>query len=209
MTNLKELQKVVDFLGVGETPQKADVIFVYGHFEDKIAHKAADLFKEGYAPKILIAGRKTRHIPEEFATEAQYFKSLIMQAGVPEDAIILEEKSTNTLEDTVFGMRTLQEQGIEPRKVILCAHVHLLRRAKATFKQHFPTVETFAVPYEIHDLEDEFWIQDRISRMLLEFDRMKEFAEKGDIAHVDVPKEIKEAAQNVKENLPEPPTTQL
>jgi len=209
MTNLKELETIVSFLGVGDTPQKVDVIFVYGHYRPIIAEHAANLYKQGLAPYILISGQKTRYLNDSFENEAQFFKKICMDNGVPESAIILEEKSQNTLEDTVFGIETLRAHGIAAQTVILCAYVPLLRRAKATFAKQFPEIATFAVPYEITDLENTFWLQDRLLRMLLEFDRLQDFAEKGDIAPTEVPENVKEAAEHVRANLPEPPKTTI
>jgi len=209
MTNLKELETVVSYLSVGDIPQKADAIFVFGHFLREVPLHAAELYKQGFAPTVLIAGRKTRYIPEDVENEAQYFKEIMIAHGVPEEAVVLNEQSTNTLEDTVMGMQTLSQKGITPKKVLLVAYVPLLRRAKATFAKQFPEVEALAIPYEIKDLEDEFWLQDRILRMLLELDRLTEFAEKGDIAPTQIPEEVLVAAQHIKENLPKPPTTSL
>jgi uncharacterized SAM-binding protein YcdF (DUF218 family) len=209
MTNLKELQTVVSFLGVGNKPERADVLFVFGHYMPVIATHAAKLYADGYAKTIVIAGRKTRYIPDDVANEAQYFKQIMLAQGVPESVIILEERSMNTLEDVQRGMGTLATHGIVPKRVLLVAYVPLLRRAKATFAKHFPHVETIAVPYEITDLEDAFWLQDRLLRMLLEFDRLKQFSEKGDIAPTIVPPDVLLAAAHIKENLPQPKTTQL
>ncbi|MEY2640779.1 MAG: hypothetical protein RL150_172 [Candidatus Parcubacteria bacterium] len=209
MTNLKELETVVSYLGVGDTPQPADVIFVVGHYLKEVPYHAAELFKAGIAPTVLITGRKTRYIPADVPNEAQYFKQLMVEQGVSEEAIVLEEQSVNTLEDVQMGMETLRAHGIAPSRIVLVAYTPLLRRAKATFAKQFPEVEVLAVPYPITDLEDAFWLQDRLTRMLLEFDRLTEFAEKGDIAHVDVPANVLEAAAHIKANLPKPPTTQL
>jgi uncharacterized SAM-binding protein YcdF (DUF218 family) len=209
MTNLKELETVVSYLGVGDTPQPADVIFVFGHYMRDIPLHAVELYKQGLAPTVLIAGRKTRYIPEDVENEAQYFKEIIVAHGVPETAVILEERSVNTLEDVVCGMQTLASKGITPKRVILVAYAPLLRRAKATFAKQFPTVEALAVPYKIADLEDTFWLQDRLTRMLLELDRLKQFADKGDIAPSEIPADVLTAAAHIKENLPKPPTTQL
>jgi len=209
MTNLKELETVVSYLSVGDIPQKADAIFVFGHFLREVPLHASELYKQGFAPTVLIAGRKTRYIPEDVENEAQYFKEIMIAHGVPEESVVLNEQSTNTLEDTVMGMQTLAQKGITPKKVLLVAYAPLLRRAKATFAKQFPEVEALAIPYEIKDLEDEFWLQDRILRMLLELDRLTEFAEKGDIAPTQIPEEVLVAAQHIKENLPTPPTTSL
>ena len=53
MDFLPPLQILWDYLGMHQTPEKADVIVGFGNFNDNIARRAAELYLQGYAPKIL------------------------------------------------------------------------------------------------------------------------------------------------------------
>ena len=119
MDYLKPLQVIWDYLCLHRQPQKADVIVGFGNFNTDIARRAAELYLQGYAPKVLFTGGLGRNteglLPEP---EAVRFARVAMECGVPEKDILLEEKSTNTKENIDFTRDLLQQQGI--------AHNHIL-----------------------------------------------------------------------------------
>ena len=63
MDFLQPLQVIWDYLGMHQEPQKADCIVGFGNFNDNIARRAAQLYHQGYADRILFTGglgRNTR-----------------------------------------------------------------------------------------------------------------------------------------------------
>ena len=96
-----------------QEPQKADVIVGFGNFNTDIAARAAELYLQGYAPKVLFTGGLGRNtegmLPEP---EAVRFAKVAMECGVPEADIILEDKSRNTKENIEFTRTLLEEMGI-------------------------------------------------------------------------------------------------
>ena len=100
MNYLPHLQVIWDYLCLHQQPAKADVIVGFGNFNTDIARRAAELYHQGYAPKILFTGGLGRNteglLPEP---EAVRFAKVAMECGVPEADIILEDKSTNTKEN--------------------------------------------------------------------------------------------------------------
>lgn len=125
---LKPLQVIWDYLGLHQAPQKADVIVGFGNFNDNIARRAAELYHQGYAPKILFTGGLGRNtlgmLPE---TEAARFARVAIECGVPEADIIKEDESTNTAENIIFTQRLLEELGI-PHDRILGVHQPFMER---------------------------------------------------------------------------------
>ena len=125
---LKPLQVIWDYLGLHQAPQKADVIVGFGNFNDNIARRAAELYHQGYAPKILFTGGLGRNtlglLPE---TEAARFARVAMACGVRSEDIIREDKSTNTAENIIFTRRLLEELGI-PHDRILGVHQPFMER---------------------------------------------------------------------------------
>ncbi|MEI7742012.1 MAG: YdcF family protein [bacterium] len=201
-----DLQKIVDFLceGVSESElPKADAIFVFGNHRPFPAEQAARLYKLGAAPKIVISGNRPLNpnplftIPKEFSCEADYYASIIENAGVPRSALILERQATNTLENIQFGMRECRRLGFEPRKLILIAIPQLLRRSIATFKRQFPEVECVGNRFE---LPTSAFTEATVKRMLGEFERYIEYAAKGDMMPVVVPSDVAAAVSRVKQN---------
>ena len=51
------LKQIEDFMFIENKPEKADVIFVPGNGYPQMAEKAAELYRNGFAPKILPSGR--------------------------------------------------------------------------------------------------------------------------------------------------------
>ena len=125
---LKPLQVIWDYLGLHQTPEKADVIVGFGNFNDNIARRAAELYHQGLAPKILFTGGLGRNtmglLPE---SEAARFARVAMECGVPEEDIIKEDKSTNTAENILFTRRLLEELEI-PHERILGVHQPFMER---------------------------------------------------------------------------------
>ena len=128
MDFLKPLQVIWDYLCLNEPLEKADCIVGFGNFNTDIARRAAQLYHEGWAPKILFTGGLGRNteglLPEP---EAVRFAKVAIECGVPEEDIILEEKSTNTKENIEFTRQKLESLGI-PHDRILGVHQPFMER---------------------------------------------------------------------------------
>lgn len=145
MEYLKPLQVIWDYLSMHQEPVKADVIVGFGNFNTDIARRAAELYHQGYAPKILFTGGLGRNtdgmLPE---SEAIRFAKEAMACGVPEEDIILEDKSRNTKENIYFTRALLEERDI-PHSHILGVHQPFMeRRIMAAMGVYWPE-QSFAV----------------------------------------------------------------
>ena len=128
MEFMEPLQVLWDYLGMHQEPRKADCIVGFGNFNTNIARRAAELYHQGYAPRILFTGglgRNTQHLFTE--PEAVRFQKVAMACGVPEEAIILEDRSTNTKENIEFMRQLFREQGI-PHDHVLGVHQPFMER---------------------------------------------------------------------------------
>jgi uncharacterized SAM-binding protein YcdF (DUF218 family) len=74
----------------------------------RAAH-AAWLYRQGYADLIAVTGGPPPGLP----SEAQVTRDLIMAAGVPGDAIVMEEVSESTVENLVYIMPVLTVREVE------------------------------------------------------------------------------------------------
>ena len=139
MNYLPHLQVIWDYLCLHQVPEKADVIVGFGNFNTDIARRAAELYHQGFAPKILFTGGLGRNteglLPEP---EAVRFARVAMACGVPEADIILEDKSTNTKENILFTREKLEALGI-PHGHILGVHQPFMeRRISAAMGVYWP-----------------------------------------------------------------------
>ena len=198
MEYLKPLQVIWDYLRLGEEPQKADCIVGFGNFNVNIARRAAELYHQGYAGKILFTGGLGRNtlgmLPEP---EAVRFAKVAMECGVPESALILEDKSTNTAENIRFTHDLLAKLGL-PHDHLLGVHQPFMeRRIKAAFGVYWPQVKfTVTSPQvTIPEYLEAAKVQGVTERASIEvivgdFQRMELYAQKG----WQLPQEIPDSA---------------
>ena len=128
MDYLQPLQVIWEYLGMHQQLRKADVIVGFGNFNTDIARRAAQLYLQGYAPKVLFTGGLGRNTDGLFAEpEAVKFARVAMECGVPETDILLEDRSANTKENIDFTRELLQSQNI-PHGHILGVHQPFMER---------------------------------------------------------------------------------
>ena len=128
MDYLQPLQVIWEYLGMHQQLRKADVIVGFGNFNTDIARRAAQLYLQGYAPKVLFTGGLGRNTDGLFAEpEAVKFARVAMECGVPETDILLEDRSANTKENIDFTRELLESQNI-PHGHILGVHQPFMER---------------------------------------------------------------------------------
>ena len=139
---MKPLQVIWDYLCLREPLQKADCIVGFGNFNTDIARRAAQLYHEGYASKVLFTGglgRNTEGLLTE--PEAVRFAKVALECGVPEEDVILEDRSTNTKENILFTREKLQALNL-PHGSILGVHQPFMeRRIKAAMGVYWPELD--------------------------------------------------------------------
>ena len=122
------------FLATEHPLQKADAIFVFAGSLAERPLEAADLFREGFAPKIVVTratieqatlqlGKRGVRIPTQFDLN----KEVLLQLGVPATALVTP---TFIHDNTGEEARTLRELALEQkwRTVILVSSKYHLRR---------------------------------------------------------------------------------
>ena len=136
------VQPLWDYLAVTETPRTADVIFVFGSRDLAVPERAAELYHEGHAPRVLATdsyGRMTRGIFPK--PEALVFQDHLIEAGVPPSAILTEPAATNTLENVRLGIETLRRAGRMPASALLVAKGFVMRRCVRPFHNNLTAFE--------------------------------------------------------------------
>ncbi|UPK72736.1 YdcF family protein [Chitinophaga filiformis] len=134
-------QKLWDYLCLHQDIKVSDCILVLGSHDTSVAERAADIFLEGFAPLVVFSGGFGYLTQDSWkVSEAETFAEIAIKKGVPESAIILERKSTNTGENVIFSMQLLKERHISPSSFILVHKPYMERRTYATFRNHFKEV---------------------------------------------------------------------
>lgn len=137
--------QVIVVLGGGVSPPGPGE--VYPNLEsgaDRVWH-AARLFHAGKAPIVLLSGGSD---PDHSAfSEAEAMRRLILDLGVAEDAIILEERSRNTTQNATYSAELLAGMGMT-RGLLVTSALHM-PRAKALFEAQELDVTPVATDHEV------------------------------------------------------------
>lgn len=138
----KPLQVIWDYLRLGQTLRPADCIVGFGNFNTDIARRAAELYHQGYAPKILFTGGLGRNteglLPEP---EAVRFAHVAMECGVPEADILIESHSSNTKENILFTRQLLEKNKLPHRHILGVHQPFMERRITAAMGVYWPEVK--------------------------------------------------------------------
>ena len=200
MNYLPLLQVIWDYLCLNQKLENADCIVGFGNFNTDIARRTAELYHEGYAPKVLFTGGLGRNteglLPEP---EAIRFARVAMDCGVPEEDILIEDKSANTKENIEFTRSLLKQRGI-PSDHILGVHQPFMeRRITAAMGVYWPEVKfsvtspRVTIPEYLARAKDQGISENAsVSVIVGDFQRMDLYAKKG----YQLPQHIPEKAWN-------------
>jgi len=115
--------------GVVEAPILPRVDIEFNDAIDRV-YKAAELFRAGKAPYVIVTGGN-QPWSESGTAEAELIREVLMEWGVPEDAIFLEGSSRNTRENALYSQNIINAIACEkPLLVTSAAH---MQRAVAAF----------------------------------------------------------------------------
>lgn len=168
--NYRVIQDITNFIFMNDAPQKCDVILIPGTSKSAITETAARLYREGYAPWVMPSGKFSSSLGRfaaeniddpryagDYATDYEYCKHILMANGVPETAILREDRATNSMENAMFSAQAAREAGLAVRKAILCCQAFHARRAYLSYACHFPDAELLVVPTQTQDIGREDW----------------------------------------------------
>jgi uncharacterized SAM-binding protein YcdF (DUF218 family) len=145
------------FLCVDSGKVSADVIVVLGGGSHERPERAAELFKQRAAPRILISGEGDDEINRQ----------LLLQAGIPANAIEVESKSMTTRENAEFTIKLLRVEKIH--SAILVTSWYHSRRALKTFEHYAPELKFYSRPSYFAFARDDWKKLGINKRMRLEF----------------------------------------
>ncbi len=132
---------VWNYLKLHQTVTPSDAIFLLGSSDLRVAERAAELYKQSVASKVIISGNVGRMAQGLFAsTEAEALAQVAIDCGVAKSDILLETKATNTGENIRFTQKLVAELGLDIKTITLVQKPYMERRALATFRQLWPQV---------------------------------------------------------------------
>ncbi|MFC3927142.1 YdcF family protein [Streptococcus caprae] len=181
-------------------PKSCDALFIFsgthpGHWE-----KAIEAYQRGLVKRIIVTGgRSLTGTPHEDwnlenPSEAAVIIKHLIDAGVPEDIIVSEYKSTNTLENVLFAKEVFDFTSIQ--SLLFICKSHATGRQWRTLAKHLPdhlsyVAYTFDAVYQGTPLSRDTWMNTDIgrSRVWGEYLRIIHYGKKGDILALDLGEE--------------------
>ena len=198
---MENVQILWDFMHMGHALEKADVIVGFGCYDEDIPKRCAELFHRGFAPFVCFSGGLGRNTDKLWTkSEAERFAAIAISEGVPENRIILENKSTNSAENLLFTPKVLAEAGVKAERIIAVHTPYLEKRLWAAMHVYWPDVRAVYtspdVTVEEHIAHAEaigMTRQGVIETIVGDVQRMELYADKGYQAPVEIPTEVRKA----------------
>lgn len=137
--------EVVDrllFQGLEDTGENADCVIVLGSVKAAKYRVpvAVEAYNAGRASKIMLCGGALRDFSAGKCSEAEHMCKAVLELGVAEENVILENLSQNTIENILFALVKLQRTFWlnKVRRVLLVTTAYHMRRSLAIAKYLFP-----------------------------------------------------------------------
>jgi uncharacterized SAM-binding protein YcdF (DUF218 family) len=181
--------------------QKSDIILVLCSHDTTVAERGAQLFLDGWAPLLAFTGGLgaiTKRLWSD--PEADRFARIAIDMGVPEDRILVENRSTNTGENVAFTRDLLRSRGLDPASFILVQKPYMERRTFATFSKVWPgksmrvtspqiSMDDYLSRYSHESLSAD----DVISIMVGDLQRIREYPKRGFQIPQEIPDDVWQA----------------
>lgn len=184
---LKAARPIWQFLRKCEKPVKSDVIFVFGSDRLEVADKAAELYKKGFAGKIIFTGGTGgRFDLGTGISEAEQLKKRAIFRGIPAEDILVETGSTNTQQNILNGIEVLRKNKVPFSRLILVSLPYQSLRQWATVEQLrknkpavFEGVDVRCCPadYTLGHIRNKKVFKTELKRLVGEFDRIIRYRE--------------------------------
>lgn len=156
-----------------EGPAKSDCLFVLaGDGFGKRVMRSVTLFREGYAPKVLVSGPHGSY----GKTEDELSIAFARENGATDVAFVgVPNHATSTVTEAQEVLPVLREQGC--RSVLVVTSDYHTRRAGRILRRHWPGITVRMTAAEAVDYHPDRWWQDRQSQKTFLLEWTKTFAD--------------------------------
>ncbi len=183
----KIIDDITDFIFISDNPEKSDIIFLPGGSFPSQGEYAARLYRKGYAPFLMPSGGvsvkfgKWQGVKEgkenvyngNYRSDCEFLTDVLIKNGVPESAIIGEDKSGHTRDNAFLSRKTADERGLEIKSgIIVCKSFHA-RRCLMLYQMAFPKARLKVCTFDAREITRDNWFttEEGIDRVLGELAR--------------------------------------
>ncbi|MEU0040760.1 MULTISPECIES: YdcF family protein [unclassified Streptomyces] len=131
-----------DYHRMHHDPRPCSVAVGLGSHDLGVADVTAEVFRQGMAPVIVFTGATSPTTRSRMPRgEAVHYRERALQLGVPDSAVLVEPRATNTGENIEFTKTLLSEAGIAVSAVLLVSKPYEERRSYAMMRKLWADVE--------------------------------------------------------------------
>lgn len=203
----QHIETLWDYMQLNQELTPADCIFVMCSNDLRVAEYAAKLYHQKLAPLIIFSGGEGRFTDGLFdKSEAETFAEIAKLAGVPNEAILVETKSSNSGENVRFTEQLLREKEMKCESLILVQKPFMERRAIATFEKQWQSpysqlqVTSTAHPF-FEYINEEMTLMMVLEALMEDFSRVKTYPEKGFQTEQEIPAHVESSYQALREKF--------
>lgn len=142
MSVMDDAQVLWDYHQMHHEARNTDIAIGLGSHDIGVAEHTADLYHQGRFPLIVFTGANAPTTLVVFPRgEAVHYAERAVELGVPDEAIVIEPRATNTGENFTLTRKLLDREGLRPTSATIISRPYQQRRAFATCQKLWPELE--------------------------------------------------------------------
>lgn len=180
------ISDISDYIFVSDEPQKVDAIFLPGGSFPELPEYAAELYRKGFAKWLVPSGgvsvklsgwqgvrSKADIYDGDYGSDCEFFTDVLIKNGVPQSAIIGEDKSGHTRDNAFLSREVVDKAGIEIKTAMIVCKAFHARRCLMLYQMAFPDVRLIVCPVHCYNITKDNWYESEkgIDRVLGELAR--------------------------------------
>ncbi|MER7764547.1 YdcF family protein [Streptomyces sp. NPDC097619] len=197
----RRVRAVWDYHLMRHPLRAADVAIGLGSHDLGVATAAAGLYHRGLFPLLVFTGGNSPTTKRVFPRgEAVHFREHALALGVPDTAIRVEPRATNTGRNITLTRELLASEGIVPETVLLVSKPYMERRSYATARKLWPEAEFTCAsePMELEDYVRGIGDEKLVVDMLLgDLQRVIEYPRQGFAVAQEIPDDVRSAYEHL------------
>jgi len=178
-----DVEALWDYHNMRHQLRPVDVGIGLGSHDLGVATYTAKLYHQAMFPLIVFSGSNAPTTIERFPRgEAVHYREHAISLDVPDEAIMVETRATNTSENLTHSRDLLATAGITPTSILLISRPYQQRRAYATCREVWPEIDVLcsSLPLELDAYVDSIGDADRVINMLVgDTQRITLYAQQG------------------------------
>lgn len=193
-----------EYLRLGAALERREAIVVFGGHDLRVADWAAQVWLDGWAPKLVLSGglgyytSKIWHEPE-----AHKFRRVAVERGVDPNAILMEDQSRNSGENVIRTREMLDIHGISLRSAICVQKPYLERRVLLTLRKQWPDCDFLLtsppIQYEHYPHPGVIETDKLINELVGQVDRVEKYPALGFTERDELPERVLQAKSRLVE----------